>query len=80
VHVAQLAIDHDDAEVAFPVGEGILIGDDIDMPQFLQDLQLILDILPLLIIDLEDLDALEGVVVVLVCDVLAEKDIARGTR
>lgn len=77
VHVAQLAIDHDDAEVALLIGEGILVGDDVDVPQFLQDLQLVLDVLALLVIDLEDLDALEGVVVVLVCDVLAEKDVAR---
>lgn len=77
VHVTELAVNHNDAEVAFLVGEGILIGDNVDMSQFLQYLQLVFDILPLLLIDLEDLDALERVVVALVGDVLAKKDVAR---
>jgi hypothetical protein len=77
VHVAELAVDHDDAEVAFLVGEGILVGDDIDMSQFLQYLQLVVDILPFLLIDLKDLDAFEGVVVTPVGDVLAQEDVAR---
>ena len=47
------------------------------MSQFLQNLQLVLDVLPLLVIHLEDLDALQRVVVALVGDVLAEEDVAR---
>lgn len=31
VHIAQLTIDHNDAEVAFLISEGILIRHDVDM-------------------------------------------------
>lgn len=36
VHIAGLAVDHDDAEIAILIGEGILIADNIGMPEFLQ--------------------------------------------
>lgn len=76
VHVAQLAIHHHYAQVALLVREGVLIGYNVDMPQFLQDLELIFDIFAFLFVHLEDLNAFECVVVVLVGDVLAEEDIA----
>jgi hypothetical protein len=31
VHIAEFAVDHHDAEVAFLVGEGVLVGDDVDV-------------------------------------------------
>ena len=80
VHVSEFAVDHDDAEVALVVGEGVLVGDDVDVPEFLEDLELVLDVLPFLLVDLKGLDLLECVVVVLVGPVLAEEDVPRGSR
>lgn len=80
VHVAEFAVDHDDAEVALVVGEGVLVGDDVDVPEFLEDLELVLDVLPLLLVDLKGFDLLEGVVVALVGPVLAKEDVPRGAR
>lgn len=77
VHVAQLAIHHDYTQVTLLIREGILIRYDVDMPQFLKDLKLIFYIFAFLLVDLEDLNTFERVVVVLVCDVLAEKHVAR---
>lgn len=76
VHVSQLAVDHDDAKVALLISEGILVRNDVDMPQLLQYLELIFNIFPLLLIDLEDLDSFECIVVVLISDVLAKKHVA----
>jgi hypothetical protein len=76
MHVSELTVDHDDAEVALLVGEGVFIGDDIDVPELLEDLELILDVFPLLIIHFEYLDAFKRIVIALVGDVLAQKHVS----
>jgi hypothetical protein len=79
VHVPRLAIGHDDAEIALLVSEGIFVRDDVDVPQLLQQFQFVFDVLPLLLLDLEHLDFLQGVVVALLLYVLAQEDVARRT-
>lgn len=77
VHVSEFAVDHDNAEIALFIGEGVFIGDDVDVPQFLQNFELILDIFSFFFIDFKDLDSLECIVVVLISDVLAQEHISR---
>lgn len=79
VHVTELAVYHDDAEVALVIGEGILVGDDVDVAQFLQNLELVLNVLPLLLIDLDCLYLLQSVAVAFLRPVLAQKHISRRT-
>ena len=76
VHIAEFAIDHYDAKVALFVGEGVLVGYDVDVPEFLQYLEFILDVFSLFLVDFKGLDLFEGVVVVLVVSMFAKEDVS----
>ena len=76
VHVPQLAVDHHDTKVALVVSEGVLIGDNVDVPELLKDFELVLDVFPLLLVDLQCFDFLERVVIVFICLVLAQENVA----
>lgn len=77
VHISELTIDHNDAQIALFVGEGVFIWDNVDVPEFLQNFKLIFDIFPFLLIDLEYFNPLEGIVIVLISDMFAQEDIPR---
>ena len=76
MHITQFAVDHNNTKVALIICERIFIGDDIDVPQFLQYLKLVLDVLPLLLIDLDRLYLFESVAVAFLGPMPAQKDVA----
>ena len=78
VHVPQLTVHHDDAEVTVSISEAIFVGDDVDVPEFLQDLELVFDVLSFLLLYFECLYPLEGVVVIFLRLVLAQEYVSRG--
>ena len=45
VHVAGVAVGHDDAEVTVLIGVGVLEADDVGMAEFLEEFEFVLDIL-----------------------------------
>ena len=76
MHISQFAIDHDDAEVALLVSEGVFIRDDVDVPKFLQYFELVFDILSFLFVDFDGLYFFESIVIILFCFVSAQEYIA----
>ena len=76
VHITEFTIDHDNAEVALVVSEWVLVGYDVDVPEFLEYFEFVLDVFSFFLIDLKGLDFLKGIVVILVVPVLAEEDVS----
>ena len=52
IHVSTFAVDHDDTEVTFLVGIGVFIGYDVGMPESLEKLQLVFDVVFFFLFDL----------------------------
>jgi hypothetical protein len=50
MHVASLAVGHDNAQFAMLISEGVLEANDIGMSEFLQQFELILNIFPFLLL------------------------------
>lgn len=66
VHVARLAVDHHNADIAVLIGEGVLVADDVGVAEFLQQLQFIVNIISFLLFEIHYVQFLDDVMFALV--------------
>lgn len=75
-HVASLAVDHNNAQISIFIDEVVLVGDDVGMPQLLQQLQLVLNILLLTVGTVDKPQLLDHVIRLLLLLMPAKKHLS----